>query len=310
MASEAAGGVGDADDDNTPRHWLEVAINGPWGRARQPNIPITVDEIVADAVACVEAGAAVVHLHAYDADTGRQKDDAELYARIIGGIRDRVDAIVYPTIPFAGDDSAQGVPLEASRRFAHIEALAKRGLLEWAVVDPGSTNITSWAQLQRDEPGFVYANPEPDVRHALGLARQYAFHPSYAIYEPGFMRLGAALHWRTGCLAPIYRFMFSSDFSFGFPPEDFALTAYLEFLDRIAPGAQWMTAGLGVDVRPMIPRTIAEGGHVRVGLEDMPLGSDTTNVALVESAVATFEACGAAPARAGDVRMTLKPPAQ
>lgn len=291
-----------------PRRWLEVAVNGPWGRARQPNIPITVDEIVAEAVACVKAGAAVVHAHAYDPVSGRQDDRWETYAEIIGGIRAQVDAIVYPTIPFVGDASTDGRPLDAVQRFAHLEQLALRGLIEWAAIDPGSTNITHWDQLQRDEPGFVYANPEPDVRHALGLARRYGFHPAYAIYEPGFLRLGAALHWRTGCPTPLYRFMFTSDFSFGFPPEDFALTAYLEFVDRIVPGAAWMVGGLGVDVRPMIPRALAEGGHARVGLEDMPLGSDATNVALVEDAVRLFEGMGFAPARAGDVRLHLNPP--
>ncbi len=56
--------------------WLEVALNGPWSRARQPRIPITVAEIVAEGIACVRAGAAIVHVHAYDEATGRQRDDA------------------------------------------------------------------------------------------------------------------------------------------------------------------------------------------------------------------------------------------
>ncbi|MCU0868470.1 MAG: 3-keto-5-aminohexanoate cleavage protein [Burkholderiales bacterium] len=308
MSQDIAAAATQAAAPEPVRRWIEVAVNGPWGRGRQPNIPITVDEIVADAVACVHAGAAIVHVHAYDPDTGRQDDRWETYAEIIGGVRQQVDAIVYPTIPFVGDASAGDRPLDAQQRFAHLEQLALRGLLEWAAIDPGSTNITHWDQLQQDIPGFVYANPEPDVRHALGMARRLGFHPAYAIYEPGFLRLGAALHWRTGCPTPLYRLMFSSDFSFGFPPEDFALTAYLELIDRIAPGAAWMLGGLGVDVRPLIPRALAEGGHVRVGLEDMPLGTDTTNVALVEEAVQLFDGMGFAPARAGDVRLQLDPP--
>src|SRR4029077_17905551 len=70
--------------------WLEAALNGPWGRDLQPGIPVTVAEIIAEGIACAEAGAAIVHIHAYDAATGRQKDDPELYAAIIAGIRDRV----------------------------------------------------------------------------------------------------------------------------------------------------------------------------------------------------------------------------
>ena len=48
--------------------WIEAAINGPWGVARQPGIPIAIPEIVADGIAAVEAGA---HLHVYDVETGR-----------------------------------------------------------------------------------------------------------------------------------------------------------------------------------------------------------------------------------------------
>ena len=286
--------------------WLEVALNGPWGRRRQPNIPLTVEEIIDAGVACVKAGAAVVHAHAYDAQSGKPKEDADLYSEIIQGIRSQVDAIVYPTIPTAGlgeypaGDTGQN-------RFAVMEELAKRGLLEMAAIDPGSTNIAYYDDVREDrEGGFVYLNPEEEIRQALRLASRHRFHPSYAIYEPGFVRLGAVLHWRSSCPSPIYRFMFTSDYTFGFPPEDFGLTAYLNLLDLVAPGARWMVAGLGVDILPLIPRTIAEGGHVRVGLEDASFGSDRSNVQLVEAAAMLIDNNGGDLATAADIRAELK----
>ena len=69
--------------------WLEVALNGLWGRELQPAVPITVAELVEQGIACAKAGAAVVHVHAYDERTGRQRDDAETYRRIIEGIREQ-----------------------------------------------------------------------------------------------------------------------------------------------------------------------------------------------------------------------------
>jgi len=286
--------------------WVEVALNGPWSRKTQPRIPITVDEIVEDGIACVKAGASIVHVHAYDEATGKQKDDPELYARIIGGIRSKVDAIVYPTVP-SGSLLGTGQELSAQQRYAHIEALAQRGLLEWAVVDPGSTNFALYDDAAQDkETGFVYQNPESHIRHALGLARQYRFHPSYAIYEPGFIRLGSVLHWRMSSPSPIYRLMFTSGYTFGFPPDDYGLTAYLNLLDRMAPGAIWMVAGLYVDTLPLIPRAIAEGGHVRVGLEDAPHGSDRGNVQWVEAAVAAIDRFGGEVAKVGEVRSRLE----
>lgn len=282
--------------------WLEVALNGPWGPDRQPRAPIAQDDIVNEGIACAEAGAAIIHVHAYDEATGRQTDDWQAIARIIAGIRNRVDVIVYPTIPF----QAAGT-LDAATRFIHLDELGKRGLIEWAAIDPGSCNITHWDEIQQDRHGFVYLNPEDHIRHGLTLARRHQFHPAYAIYEPGFLRLGAALHWRESTPTPVYRFMFTSDYSFGFPPEDFALTAYLHLLDRLAPGAHWMVGGLGVDVLDMIPRTIVEGGHVRVGLEDAPFGTDRSNVELASAAAERITNMGASLATAEEVRATLAP---
>jgi uncharacterized protein (DUF849 family) len=285
--------------------WLEVSLNGGWTRERQPGIPVTAREIVDQALACASAGAAIVHLHAYDESTGRQKDDAELYARAITEIRSKADVIVYPTIPSAGLPGQLG-PQSPQERFAHVEELAKRGLLEWAVVDPGSANFAYYDELREDRVGFVYLNPEEHIRHGLDLARRYRFHPAYAIYEPGFVRLGATLHWRCSSPAPIYRFMFSSGFTFSFPPDDYGLTAYLTLLDQVAPGSQWMVGGLAVDVLPMIPRVVAEGGHVRVGLEDAPLGSERTNLQWVEAARERIENAGGELATAADVRAALE----
>jgi 3-keto-5-aminohexanoate cleavage enzyme len=271
--------------------WLEVALNGPWGKALQPRIPIRVEDIVAEGVACAREGAAIVHVHAYDEASGRQHDEADLYARIIEGIRSRVECIVYPTIPFSPEHSS------ATARFAAIEALARRGLLEWAVVDPGSVNIG----------GQVYLNPDDHVRHGLALAARHRFHPGYAIYEAGFVRLGAELARATpGVPQPVYRLMFSDQFSFGFPPREYALAAYLQLLEEFAPRAPWMLAGLGVDVLPLAAAAVARGGHLRVGLEDAPLGTALGNLDMVRAGRAVIESAGGSLASAAEVRAALK----
>jgi 3-keto-5-aminohexanoate cleavage enzyme len=273
------------------RTWLEVALNGPWGRGRQPGIPVRVADIVAEGIACAREGAAIVHVHAYDESTGRQRDDADLYARIIEGIRAQADCIVYPTIPFGGEHTAQS-------RYAAIEALGRRGLLECAVVDPGSVNIDA----------FVYLNPDDHIRHGLALAARYGFHPGYAIYEPGFLRLGAKLAREAAAPQPIYRFMFSEGFAFGFPPAPYALEAYLRLLADAAPGSPWMVAGLAVDVLPLAGEAAARGGHVRVGLEDAPFGSARGNLDWVRAARREIEAAGGSLASAADVRAALGGP--
>jgi len=289
--------------------WIEVALNGAWTRRLQPRIPVTADEIVREGVDCVRAGAAIVHAHTLDPQTSRQNNDVENCAAFISGIRSQVDAIVYPT----------AVPppnrTDWKERYATIVELARRGLAEWGFIDPGSVNL--W---RADTPGApeygddraIYANSPGFIEYAIQMAEKNHFHPAYACYEPGFVRHGAMLHRRhPRTPAPIYRFMLTSAFTFSFPPEVWALEAYVKLVQQVAPGAPWMVAGLGLDVLPLIPAAVAMGGHVRVGLEDAPNNSPHSNLRLVEAAVAAIQKAGSEPASAADVRHTLatcKPP--
>ena len=286
--------------------WIEVALNGPWGRALQPRIPVTVDEIIAEGLACAQAGASIVHFHAYDEATGKQKDDWEIYARVIEGLRARADVIAYPTIPLAGSGLGSHEPAAARERFRHIDELGRRGLIEWTVVDPGTVNFTRLDRVPEGDPGFVYLNPGEHIREGLRLAREHSIRPSYAIYEPGFTRLGAALAAAAELQAsPVYRFMFSDEFAWGFPPQPYALDAHLTLLKESAPGAPWIVAGLGVDVTGLIEEAVARGGHVRIGLEDARFGTDLSNIELVQQAVKRLRAFGAGPANASEVRSVL-----
>jgi uncharacterized protein (DUF849 family) len=284
--------------------WIEAAINGRWGKHRQPGSPTTVEEWIEQGVACAEAGAAIVHVHAFDAEADEEDDDADVYARIIHGIQDRVDAILYPTTPSVGIGVDE--TLSAEERFANHDELGRRGLLEWSVVDPGSINSTTYEAVARDEPGDAYLNPEVHVKNGLEVARRHGASPSYAIYEPGFARLGAALADRyDGIGQPIYRFMFSEEFTFNYSPDPYALESLHRLLADEAGDVPWMISGLRVDVTPLIPDAVARGGHVRVGLEDAPLGTDRSNVEWVEHAKREIEAAGGTIATAADVRAEL-----
>ena len=130
--------------------------------------------------------------------------------------------------------------------------------------------------------------------------------PSFAIYEPGFVRLGSALaakHRDLPC--PVYRLMFSDEFAWGFPPKGYALDAYLSLLGEAAPSSPWMVAGLGVDVTPLAQRTVAAGGHIRVGIEDAHFGCVRSNVELVEEAVRLVGDSGGQAAPPAAVRRAL-----
>ncbi|MGB5098424.1 MAG: 3-keto-5-aminohexanoate cleavage protein, partial [Porticoccaceae bacterium] len=148
--------------------WIEVALNGAWPRALQPNIPVTAAEIIDEGVACVKAGAAIVHAHTLDPVSGRQNSDPDNCQAFIAGIQRQVDAIVYPT--------AVGLPMpdDAALRCATTDELTRRGALEWGVLDPGSCNFStreSAANLFGSD-GDVYINGPRVLRASAERAAQ------------------------------------------------------------------------------------------------------------------------------------------
>jgi uncharacterized protein (DUF849 family) len=283
----------------TSKVWLEVALNGAWSKARQPLAPCSIDDIIDEGVACASEGAAVVHLHAYDQD-GRPWEDADTYTRIIEGIRSRCDAIVYPTIAFTPDDP------DSERRYAPLETLSRRGLLEWMPIDPGSISVNRYEDIEKQLPGRFYLNSDKHTRRGLQFCADRMHVPTFAIYEPGFIRLGAALTAATaGVRTPLYRFMFTEKRAWGFPAESFALDSYRRLLEREAPGSPWMIAGHEVDLRKLIPETVNMGGHVRVGLEDAPFGTDIRNIDWVKGAVAAIMNEGRTLANPSEIRASF-----
>lgn len=285
--------------------WLEVALNGGWGRALQPKAPVTVDEMIDDGISCARAGAAIIHVHTFDERTGKPRMDADAFARVSQGIRAKHDVIVYPTVE-SSRGSNNELTATGRQRYAAVASLAERELIEWAAVDPGSVNLTSRVALEKQHSGVVYLNTESDIRTGLELCAKHDLYPTFAIYEPGFLRLGAAMVAQArGLRSPVYRLMFSDGMLFGFPPRAYSLAAYRALLEELAPGAPWMVAGYSVDLTELIPEVVAAGGHVRVGLEDAPLGSDRSNRQWVTHAATKIQKAGGELATADEVRREL-----
>ena len=137
--------------------WIEVAVNGASTRNVQPRIPVLAKEIIAEGVACIKAGAAVIHAHTLEPDSGRQNGNIDNCAAFINGIREQVDAIVYPTVVGTPDRSNPAWLWEPT-----VE-LVKRGLLEWGFLDPGSVNLcfidSEGARYMGGDGVYINTNP-------------------------------------------------------------------------------------------------------------------------------------------------------
>jgi 3-keto-5-aminohexanoate cleavage enzyme len=244
---------------------IEAAMNGA-----NPLAPRQPGEIAADALACLAAGAAIVHNHI---DRFMVPGD-EAADRYLEGWRpvwaERPDALLYPTI--------NGGPVADS--LSHLPALARAGC-RIGIIDPGSVNLGG---------SFVYVNSRDDIEVQRDRCEELRLGPSIAIFEPGFLRTALRLHAAgrlpAGAMVKLY-FCDEGGYVggvFGLPPTRPAFDAYLSMLDGV--DLPWSAAVIGGDVVSSgVARWALEaGGHVHVGLEDHPGGDGVTNAALVEAA--------------------------
>ncbi len=257
---------------NTPLI-IEAAINGATSKDENPHVPRTIDEIVESALACLEAGAAIVHNHNDEPNVGGSGLHAsEPYAAAWRRILDRrPDALLYPT--YAGG----GPHTSVEERYAHIDKLREAGLLRMPLLDPGSTNFDGLDPSGAPGAGdLVYRTSFADVRWMMDYCRKHRLSPSISIFEPGWLRLALAYHERgelpRGTLIKLY--FGSGRLLFGLPPTRASLEAYLSMLE--GTGLPWLVAVLGGDVTDGLARlAIERGGHVRVGLEGLRWASTT-----------------------------------
>lgn len=284
---------------------IEVALNGGTPKKRNPHVPVTPEEITADALATMAAGAAIVHSHIERFDlTGDAAVERYLegYAPVLAA---RPDAILWGTV--AG---AKGV----EARFGHYRGLAAAGM-RMGAFDPGSVNLGNSGADGLPDKSFVYSTSFNEIAGLVALMDEAKLGPGIAIYEPGWLRTTlayeAAGRLPAGAFVKLYfngRYNFidgqRSNIAFGLPPTATALAAYLELL--ASSKLPWAVAAIGDCVidTGLAKLAIERGGHVRVGLEDFGGEHQPTNVELVEEVVALAKAAGrpvATPAQAAQL---------
>lgn len=279
---------------------IEAAINGITPKTRNPHSPRTPEEIGEVALACIAAGARIIHNHIDDLSITGQPAATRYAAGWVDILKTHPDAIICPTLTVAQD------PDDA---VAHLAPCAQSGAL-MAPLDPGSENLCDTGpDGLPGEKRFLYINSfeliDRSVR-ALGAAK---LGPSVAVYEPGFLRMVLAYH-RAGRLpkGTLLKFYFGGDYdfiasdpdagraphavSFGLPPTKKALDAYLEMIE--GTDLPWAVAVLGGDScsGELARYALERGGHLRVGLEDFAGPEQPNNVELVERAAALARATG------------------
>jgi len=263
---------------------INVAMTGAVpGKRDNPNVPLTPEEIAADAIACAEAGASVVHLHVRDED-GSPVHRRDLYERAMGPIRDKVpELIVCVTTSSRVDPDPRhrmiGLDLDPELR-----------------PDLGSLTLGSF-----NFPKVISANPPDQIVALLEHMGEQGIRPELEVFELGMVNTLHVLRDR-GLIPdpPIVNILLGSS---GSAPAFIGDLGHI--VERLPSNAEWAAAGIGIFQRPITLAAAAMDGNVRTGLEDNPRGhgeGEWGNVDAVSFCVAAAAIAGRAVATPEETR--------
>lgn len=213
-------------------------------KADVPQLPTTLEELVAEAVACEAAGAALVHVHVRD-DEGRPTLDPGRLRATVEALRERTGLVVQLSTGGSVHD-----PLEA--RLAVLDAA------------PDSCSLTCGTVNFGDD---VFLNPWPFMVQLYERAREARVVPEFELFDLGQVH---ALRRLVDTLGLPFGGRVHCDFVMGVPggmPGTVeALVAGVAALP--AEVTSWSATGIGRSHLPVAAAALAMGGHLRVGMED------------------------------------------
>jgi len=263
---------------------LEAAINGVTTRDRNPSVPRTPEEIAAESIACIEAGASIIHNHNDDPviDMVTRAHDAQPYIDAWRPVLERYpDAFLYPTMTGGGPHTT------IEERYGHIPEIARAGVLTMGIVDPGSLNLGRYeGDGAPSDDEVVYLNDGRDIRYQVDTCTELKVPISFSIFDGSFMRTAVA-YVRSGRIryGGQIKIFFGSDFApIGIPATPAGLEVYLDMLGDCPLSFSVALPGGDILSNPVGRLALERGGHLRVGLEDHVGPDQPTNVEILERA--------------------------
>ncbi|MEU6956052.1 3-keto-5-aminohexanoate cleavage protein [Streptomyces sp. NPDC045714] len=270
---------------------------------RSPHVPVTPEQIAASAIEAAGAGAAVVHIHVREPETGAPSRDPRLYREVVERIRETgTDVVINLTAGMGGDlvidpeaplRQLPGTDLVGGlERLPHVEDL----LPDICTLDCGSLNFGDGSNLYVSTPDML--------RTGAKRIQELGVRPELEIFDTGQLWFAKQL-LAEGLLDDPTVFQLCMGIPWGAPADPGVLQAMVNMLPH---GAQWASFALGRMQMPWVAQSILLGGHVRVGLEDnlyLGKGVKATNGQLVERAVRITESLGSRVATPDEARVKL-----
>jgi uncharacterized protein (DUF849 family) len=286
--------------------FITCAVTGSGGtQDRSPHVPRSPAQIAESAIAAAKAGAAIVHCHVRDPETGTPSRDLRLYREVTDRIRDSgTDVVLNLTAGMGGDMLFDGTEAMtrmsqksdmagATERVAHIVECRP----EICTLDCGTMNFAEADYVMVNTPGLLrdMAARMVDAGARIEIEAFDTGHLWFAkqlvsegvIPEPVLVQLCMGVPWGA--------------------PDD--LNTFMAMVNNVPPGWVFSAFGLGRSELPYVAAAVLAGGNVRVGLEDnlwLGKGQLARNEQLVARAVGIIEGMGARVVGPAKVRERLK----
>ena len=272
--------------------FITCAVTGSGStQDRSPKVPRSPEQIANEAIAAARAGAAIVHCHVRDPETGAPARAPELYRELTERIRAaNVDMVLNLTAGMGGDlvfgPPSAPLPLQSGTDMASAEERlehVRQCRPEICTLDCGTMNFAEADYVMTNTPGMLRAmaktinelgvKPELEVMESGHLWFAKSMIAEGLIVDPPFLQLCMGIPWGA--------------------PDD--LNSFLAMVNNLPQGAIWSAFSIGRNQLPYVAVAALAGGNVRVGLEDnlwLERGVLADNASLVERAVTLLGTLG------------------
>ena len=285
--------------------FITCAVTGSGGtQDRSPHVPRSPKDIADSAIAAAKAGAAIVHCHVRDPETGVPSRRRDYFREVTQRIRDSdTDVVLNLTAGIGGDivfgSTEAPFPVDkatdmvgATERVAHIAD----NLPEICTLDCGTMNFAEADYVMTNTPGML---------RAMGrMMTDLGVKPEIEAFDTGHLWFAKELV-KEGVLEAPALVQLCMGVPWGAPDD---LNTFMAMVNNVPPDWTFSAFSLGRHQMAYAAAAVLAGGHVRVGLEDnlwLGKGQLATNAQLVERAVGIVERMGARVMTPAEVRAKL-----
>ncbi|MDD9707729.1 3-keto-5-aminohexanoate cleavage protein [Seohaeicola sp. SP36] len=273
--------------------FITCAVTGSGGtQDMSPHVPRSPEAIAASAIDAAKAGAAVVHCHVRDPETGAPARDPALYREVTERIRDaQVDVVLNLTAGMGGDLMFDGT--EAMNRMSQRSDMAGATERVQHVVECRPEICTlDCGTMNFAEADYVMVNTPGMLRDMARRMTDAGVRIEIEAFDTGHLWFAKKLVEEGVIPAPVL-----VQLCMGVPwgaPDD--LNTFMAMVNNVPKDWHWSAFSIGRNEMPYVAASVLAGGNVRVGLEDnlyLEKGVLATNAQLVERAVSIIENMGA-----------------